>query len=1010
MALISSPIPNLINGISQQPAEIRLPTQAERQINGLSSVARGLEKRPGTEHQSRLSTTAENDTFIHSIRRDADEEYTMVLSRTSGAVKTLEIYDKDGGAMPVKSAPTADVSNWPTTTTNNITSANLVYLETPTVKENIIATTVADTTFLINKETIVNKATTNGKVSGEGVTGGWTDALVPTSATGSGLITGAYTHEGLLFVKSGDYSSKYMVSLTITAGGGPYKVGFQTPSSAAGANQSYTSAARIAKILKGGRGECTGAGPSGSIYSSGTTLVAEGWDDFTVTTPAVAVEGFGGWLPTAGRDEGGKESGAGYEGDTYYDGLDAIVAASSNKFAFTQESGTSVIKIQCKEAFTIKVSDSKAGGALVGFTKTTTNFTNLPAVGAPNNYVVKIVGNSDASADDFYVKYNSTDDVWKESLGPGQTLGFDTFTMPHRLIRLYDNTVDKNKYFLYEPVKELPASYGAPARFGWSSRKAGDDDTNPFPSFTGGKINDITFHKNRFGVLSDENIIFSVAGNFYNFLSISVMTFLDSNPVDITVSNNEVSILRHAAAFNQGLLLFSDFQQFNLNSQNAFTPNSVSVDVVTQFESTNKAPPVSSGKFVYFPFKRGEYSGVREYFVDTGSADTNDATDITSHVPQYIKGNITTMVVSSTNDMVAVLSDDDLKRVYIYKNFWEGADKLQNSWSHWTFTGDILNCAFLGSTLKLLVKRYETDGTTVEGLYLEDINLSLDSSEAVMEDDTAVLLDRRVKLVNGNNVAAHLPYFADIPSDMVYVTDNSRKISGSSASATQTLVNEYLAAHSTNVVYAGTPYTFEYEFSRFIHKENQLPVATAKLQIRNINLLYNRTGFFNIKVNVTPGTILIPDPNVIILESCTLTISDATVTVSDTNNLVAGMPVSGRGIPSGTTILSITGGSTTLLELSANALLSDSTITLTFNAGVTISSTPRTNYSKNFSGMITNTSSFGEYKLLSGTFKSSVMTNSSNCNIILENDEYLPCAFMSAEWEGFLHKRNQRVA
>ena len=925
MALISSPIPNLINGISQQPAEIRLPTQAERQINGLSSVARGLEKRPGTEHKARLSTTAEDDTFIHSIRRDAEEEYTMVLSRASNATKTLEIYDKDGTPMPVKSAPTADVSSG---TTNDITSGDLVYLETPTVKENIVATTVADTTFLINKETTVNKATAQGKVSGEGVTGGWTNSLPYLSEEGSGLITGAYTHEGLLFVKSGDYSSKYMVSLELDAGGGPYKVGFQTPSSQAGINQSYTATTRIAQILKGGAAQTSNT--TGNKF----------WDDFAVTSPDVPEEGFGGWLPTAGRDEGGKTSGAGYQGDTYYDGLDAIATAQT-KFAFTLESGTSVIKIQCKEAFTIKTSDSKAGASLIGFTKTTTNFTNLPGVGAPNNYIVKIVGNADATADDFYVKYNSTDDVWKESIGPEQTLGFDTFTMPHRLIRLYDDTVDKNRYFLYEPVKELPASNGAPARFGWSSRKAGDDDTNPFPSFTGGKINDVTFHKNRFGVLSDENIIFSVAGNFYNFLSISVMTFLDSNPVDITVSNNEVSILRHAAAFNQGLLLFSDFQQFNLNSPDAFTPNSVSVDVVTQFESTSKAPPVSSGKFVYFPFKRGEYSGVREYFVDTGSADTNDATDITAHVPQYIKGNITTMIVSSTNDMVAVLSDDDLKRVYIYKNFWEGQDKLQNSWSHWTFNGDILNCAFLGSTLKLLIKRYESDGETVEGLYLEDINLSLDSSEAVMEDETAVLLDRRVKLVNGNTVASNLPYFADIPSNIVYVTDNARKLSSSTASATQTMVNEYLAAHSSNVVYAGIPYTFEYEFSRFIHKENQLPVATAKLQIRNINLLYSKTGFFNVKVNVTPGTISIPNPDI---------------------------------------------------------------------PGAVISSTPRTNYSKNFSGMLTNTSSFGQYKLLSGTFKSSVMTNSSNCNIILENDEYLPCAFMSAEWEGFLHKRNRRIA
>ena len=173
---------------------------------------------------------------------------------------------------------------------------------------------------------------------------------------------------------------------------------------------------------------------------------------------------------------------------------------------------------------------------------------------------------------------------------------------------------------------------------------------------------------------------------------------------------------------------------------------------------------------------------------------------------------------------------------------------------------------------------------------------------------------------------------------MVYVTDQARKI-------TEADVNTYLrvAQNTTgvdSVVYAGIPYTFEYEFSRFIHKMNELPVQTAKLQIRNINLLYNKTGFFNLKINVDPGTILIPDPD---------------------------------------------------------------------NPGATISSTPRTNYEKTFSGMLTNTSSFGEYKLLSGTFKGGVMSNASNCNIIIENDEYLPCSFQSAEWEGFLTLRSRRV-
>ena len=893
MPLVSSSIPNLINGISQQPPEIRLSSQSERQINGFSTVARGLEKRPGTEHNQKITSTLVDDTFVHTIRRDRNEEYTMVLTRASGTAsstaKTLTIYDQEGVSVPVKQNTHAAVGS-----ANDVDSAALVYLDTLAnaggVSDNIVATTVADTTFLINKTKTVLEA---GTVSGEG-TGSSTSSLGSTQIEPANV----YTHEGLIYVKVGDYSSKYVV--TIVRNGVTKKVGFQTPASTVAVNQQHIATSLISKYL---------------LEGTPGTAATHGWDHFTSTAP---IEGFGGWLILAGRNEDGETGNS-----EYIDGLDTL----DNNFSLSMDDSGSVIKIKCKSDFSIEVQDSKAGAALVGIRSEVLSFKDLPGKNVPVGFIVKVVGNAGGSQDDFYVKYEESDDgvgVWKETLAPNIKTGFDVTTMPHRLIRLYDDS--GNKYFLYERVREEGASGTYGARFGWSSRKAGDDTSNPFPTFIGGKINDILFHKNRFGILSDENIIFSEAGNYYNFFPISVMTALDGNPIDISVSNNEVSILTHAAAFNQGLLLFSDFQQFSLNSEGeGFTPATVSVNVVTQFESTSKAPPVSSGKFVYFPFERGEYSGVREYFVDMGTADSNDATDITSHVPQYIKGNITKMVVSSNEQMLAVLSADDLKRIYVYKNFWEGQDKLQNSWSHWTFDGDILNCAFLGSTLKLLVKRSD-------GLYLEDINLSLDSAEAVMEDDTAVLLDRRVKLVNGNTVATNLPYYATIPSNMVYVTDNARKLT------TVADVNEYLAAGATNVVYAGIPYTFEYEFSRFIHKENELPVQTAKLQIRNINLLYNRTGFFNLKINVDPGTIKINAGN---------------------------------------------------------------------NTTETI--TPRTNYEKIFSGMITNTSSFGEYKLLSGTFKGGVMSKASNCNIVIENDEYLPCSFQSAEWEGFLHLRSQRV-
>ena len=44
MPLISRTIPNLVQGISQQPEILRLNSQATSQVNGFSSVVEGLKK------------------------------------------------------------------------------------------------------------------------------------------------------------------------------------------------------------------------------------------------------------------------------------------------------------------------------------------------------------------------------------------------------------------------------------------------------------------------------------------------------------------------------------------------------------------------------------------------------------------------------------------------------------------------------------------------------------------------------------------------------------------------------------------------------------------------------------------------------------------------------------------------------------------------------------------------------------------------------------------------------
>ena len=82
MPLISGTVPSLINGISQQPPTLRMPTQGETQVNGLSHISRGLEKRPCTEHIANVAgvtSSDSNDVFIHTIRRSEDEAYALVV-------------------------------------------------------------------------------------------------------------------------------------------------------------------------------------------------------------------------------------------------------------------------------------------------------------------------------------------------------------------------------------------------------------------------------------------------------------------------------------------------------------------------------------------------------------------------------------------------------------------------------------------------------------------------------------------------------------------------------------------------------------------------------------------------------------------------------------------------------------------------------------------------------------------------------------------------------------------
>ena len=85
MANITTTVPNLIRWVSQQSPQVRLAGQCEEQINGLSTVTKGLTKRPPARIIDNLGAVALEGDFLHFINRSETERYVVTVEhRTTG--------------------------------------------------------------------------------------------------------------------------------------------------------------------------------------------------------------------------------------------------------------------------------------------------------------------------------------------------------------------------------------------------------------------------------------------------------------------------------------------------------------------------------------------------------------------------------------------------------------------------------------------------------------------------------------------------------------------------------------------------------------------------------------------------------------------------------------------------------------------------------------------------------------------------------------------------------------
>lgn len=397
------------------------------------------------------------------------------------------------------------------------------------------------------------------------------------------------------------------------------------------------------------------------------------------------------------------------------------LATSAKSNGWTVETGDSwlYVKKAGTTIKTVKIKDGYNGMSMFGIYHAVQNFNNLPR-SAPNGFTVQVKGATNV-ADDYYVRYDGDTQLWKECARPETPTTLDSSTMPQGLIRNADMS------FTLKPLD-------------WDDRDVGDEDSNPEPSFVGATINDIFFYRNRLGLISGENVILSRSASFFNFWFASVVDMQDTDPIDLAVSHNSVSILYHAVPFDEELLLFSNDTQFLLRADGILSPKNCSITEVTEFTCNPYVRPVGAGRRVYFPTERAEYTTIKEYFTIEDTTNLKDAQDVTSHVPSFIPNGVYKIVSSNTENVLGFFTLGAESKMYIYKYLFVDNSRLQSSWSYWEFNGArVLGGGFINSTLYLVFDR--------QGMItLESLSFTYNTKDYEAYEPYRVFMDRKVVL------------------------------------------------------------------------------------------------------------------------------------------------------------------------------------------------------------------------------------------------------------------------
>lgn len=686
MAAISQRIPSLVGGVSQQPDSIKLTGQLRECINYYPDPTFGLIKRPGIQGTQKLVNAISGGDYYFINKSDEDKLIIQV-----GKNGSIRIWDAQGGIQQTVNAPAGSATTY----------------ATHSIKEDLEVLQINDYILVLNRNITV----------------------LPDST-----VLNAQEYFGFATLNTVGYNSTYKINLDGT------DYSYTTTSTSATQLNASDIINGLVSAINGATWSATGVGntvfikrvnganfsikASGGLSGIGIQAFKNSVDNFSdlprqfVKDKVVRVLADKG---STGDDyyvkfvtSDGGANGAGYWEETLGFNVPRGLNPSTMPHAIIKEAdGTYSYRELSEAAATAFVTSTSVSGIPTAVSIFSTGYTrwNIGQTFAVYNGTGK----------NLRLRVTSVNPTTHAITGVAIIRAGQGYTASDLVMN------NNGDYFTITSVATQTIAGDTWAKNYWQYRVSGDIETNPDPTFVNSKITGITFFRNRLVLLSRENLICSQAGNYFDFFASTVITIVESDPIDISAGSLKPIEFRYALQSADGLIVFGDNAQYILTANStALGPATAELNYVSNYNQSIRVSPIDLGPTLAVAEENGTSTSIIEMVISADGSKPQVA-DITRAIPSYIPSNIVEMRSSNGATTLAIRSDQESNAIYIFRYFNNGSEgRVMSSWTKWTFPVDVLmfdfdhdnmfivlNCdstPYLG-TVKLLT---ETPGGAIE--------------------------------------------------------------------------------------------------------------------------------------------------------------------------------------------------------------------------------------------------------------------------------------------------------